>query len=147
MPWLEYWLCAPSMNPLSSEAINKHVVSERISQAAQQHPTLYLSQTLFYSGLTTNKKESESERKEAQWRNQFPWVALTIPTPHPNFAPFQAPKTKPPNDLLFKDEMKMHGHMNKTMHKWVSGQIKCFDESSAIHNLLLNPETPLAAAT
>lgn len=57
------------------------------------------------------------------------------------------PRSKPPNDLLLKDEMKMHGHMNETMHKWVSGQIKCLDESSAIHHLLLNPETPLAAAT
>lgn len=30
------------MNPLSSEAINKHVVSERISEAAQLHPKLFV---------------------------------------------------------------------------------------------------------
>lgn len=50
---------------------------------------LYLSQTLFYSGITTNKKESTSKRKAEQWRNQFPWDAWTI---LPTFRPVPSPQ-------------------------------------------------------
>lgn len=88
--------------------------------------------------LLTRKRAKERERQRNEEINSLGlhWPSSPI-SPRPN----------PPNDLLFKDEMKMHGDMNETMHKWVSGQIKCLDESSAIHHLLLNPETPLAAAT